>query len=266
MATTNAGASARTRYRLLARTWRRRALGRLYLFTALVMPPLFVGEIFARHLGSWLLGLAAGGVVSLFVVVRDDVPARIAGWQRGYEGERRTAKQLAGYRHQGCVVLHDLADSHAGRHTDANVDHVLVAPWGLFLLDSKLYGGSVVLEGELVRVNDRHDGSELYTVSRLGSDMRGKAVRLHEDIARSSGARGFVHAVVVFWCPFEAQSITFNRVHYVHGDHLGVWLESRRAELNPQNSCDVKSLAAAIRQSRDRGAQRRWWPLKISRA
>ena len=96
----NAGRSARLRFNELASRWRRRALGPLRRFTAIVLPVLVVGAVFERHYASWALGLATGAVVALFMSIRDEVPAHIEAWRAGYMGERKTARVLAPLRQQ----------------------------------------------------------------------------------------------------------------------------------------------------------------------
>ena len=52
-------------------------------------------------------------------------------------GERRTRPSLAGLERQGWAVLHDLAGPGSG----ANLDHVVIGPGGVFVVDSKQYRG-----------------------------------------------------------------------------------------------------------------------------
>jgi hypothetical protein len=58
-------------------------------------------------------------------------------WRRGAAGEQRTARLLSPLERQGWVVLHDLAvpDSRA------NLDHLVIGPGGVFVVDSKQYRG-----------------------------------------------------------------------------------------------------------------------------
>ncbi len=245
----DAGASTRARYRELAARWRRRALKRLYLLVAILLPPLVVAEALARHFGVWMLGLVTGAVVALFISVREEVPERIAKWRRGYEGEQKTAKQLARFRRRDCVVLHDLGDRRTAAYTKGNVDHVLVTPWGVFLLDSKVYSGSVSVAGDLVRVRDLDDGdSDDYVVDRLASGMRSRAARLSEDLRKHAALSAYIEPVVVFWCPFEVGSVSSNGVHYVGGEHLVRWIEDRCRDAPVR--IDVEPVAAGIRAAR----------------
>jgi hypothetical protein len=63
-------------------------------------------------------------------------PATVA-WRHGAEGERRTARLLAPLERHGYQVFHDLAVP----GSPANVDHVVVGPTGVYVIDSKRYRG-----------------------------------------------------------------------------------------------------------------------------
>ena len=88
---------------------------------------------------------AIGNIRARIARIRDRRAARRAdrqrdktAWQRGAEGEKRTATILADLDNRH-TVLHDLALP----GTAANVDHVVVGPGGLIVIDSKMYAGVV---------------------------------------------------------------------------------------------------------------------------
>jgi hypothetical protein len=64
-------------------------------------------------------------------------------WQRGTAGERRTARLLDPLERHGWVVLHDLAVP----GSRANIDHLVIGPGGVFVIDSKHYRGRLQLDG-----------------------------------------------------------------------------------------------------------------------
>jgi Nuclease-related domain len=103
-----------------------------------------------------ILGVgAAGGVLGRLVVSRlslvlGALAAMAAGWilrfqpspeavawRRGAVGERRTARVLAALERQGWAVLHDLAVP----RSQANIDHLVIGPGGVFVIASKQYRG-----------------------------------------------------------------------------------------------------------------------------
>jgi Nuclease-related domain len=72
-------------------------------------------------------------------------PATLA-WRHGAQGERQTARLLAPLERRGYQVFHDLAVPGSA----ANVDHLVVGPTGVFVIDSKRYRGQLrYLGGQL---------------------------------------------------------------------------------------------------------------------
>lgn len=71
-------------------------------------------------------------------------------WERGAEGERRTAEALSALPSETWTVFHDLR--WPGRRY-ANVDHVVVGPPGVFVIDSKNWSGTVAIRDGVLRCN-----------------------------------------------------------------------------------------------------------------
>jgi Nuclease-related domain len=63
-------------------------------------------------------------------------------WRRGAAGERRTARLLDPLARHGWAVLHDLAVP----GSQANLDHLVIGPGGVFGIDSKQYRGRLQLD------------------------------------------------------------------------------------------------------------------------
>jgi hypothetical protein len=84
-----------------------------------------------------LLGLAVAALVGWPLRFRPSEQART--WQRGAHGERHTARLLDRLTRDGFVVFHDLAVP----GSPANVDHLVIGPSGVFVIDSKQWTGSV---------------------------------------------------------------------------------------------------------------------------
>jgi Nuclease-related domain len=84
-----------------------------------------------------LAGLAVAALVGWLLRFRPSEQART--WQRGAHGERHTARLLDRLTRDGYVVFHDLAVP----DSPANVDHLVIGPTGVFVIDSKQWTGSV---------------------------------------------------------------------------------------------------------------------------
>lgn len=97
-----------------------------------------VGLLTAAVVGSSLArvtGLTAAAALAWRLRFRP--PEDTLAWRRGAQGERRTARLLAPLERQGYQVFHDLAIPGSA----ANLDHLVVGPTGVFMIDSKRYRG-----------------------------------------------------------------------------------------------------------------------------
>jgi hypothetical protein len=116
--------------------WTRSLAWRVPLIAAAVA----VAQILAAQIGlpqAGLLGLVVAALVGWRLRFRPSEQART--WQRGAHGERHTARLLDRLPREGYVVFHDLAVP----GSPANVDHLVIGPSGVFVIDSKQWTGSV---------------------------------------------------------------------------------------------------------------------------
>jgi hypothetical protein len=98
-------------------------------------------------LGSLLaprLGLVVGGLAAMAAGwgLRFRPSPEAIAWRRGAAGERRTAQLLGPLERHGWAVLHDLAVP----RSQANIDHLVIGPGGVFVIDSKQYRGRLQLK------------------------------------------------------------------------------------------------------------------------
>jgi hypothetical protein len=98
-----------------------------------------LGSLVAPRLGLVLGALAA--MAAGWTLRFRPSPEAVA-WRRGAAGERRTARVLAALERQGWAVLHDLAVP----GSPANLDHLVIGPGGVFVIDSKQYRGRLQLD------------------------------------------------------------------------------------------------------------------------
>jgi Nuclease-related domain len=101
------------------------------------------GGLLGNLLAPWL-GLVVGGLAALAAGwgLRFEPSPEAAAWRRGAVGERRTARMLGPLERQGWAVLHDLAVP----GSRANIDHLVIGPGGVFVIDSKQYRGRLQLD------------------------------------------------------------------------------------------------------------------------
>lgn len=255
-----AGRGAREKYREIHAHWQKRVFRRPRLiYVALATPLLAIACIAHASVWIWLASISLSTILGAFMAIVESPPAHIENWRTGFEGERRTARALAPLRRCGCALLHDLPDRRIpGQTRNGNIDHVVISPAGVFLLDSKwLCGEASIDQGATVHVQMRDDDEDNYDLTKLAGAMRGRAFRLREDIVQETGVR-FVQPVVVFWNRFEAKLVISEKVVFVHGDHLSAWLREQRPHMTAN---DVALVAGCVKEIR-RSEHRAWWSRK----
>jgi hypothetical protein len=98
-----------------------------------------LGSQLASRLGLIVAGLAAAAAG--WELRFRPSPEAVA-WRRGAAGEQCTARLLDPLERHGWVVLHNLAVP----GSRANIDHLVIGPGGVFVIDSKQYRGRLQLD------------------------------------------------------------------------------------------------------------------------
>jgi hypothetical protein len=134
------GASARAIYRRLRAAeladWNRSLLWRLPLAGgAGIAAAILTGPL--PSIVRLAASLAAVGVVGWRLRFR--ASAEASAWRKGARGERRTARRLRRLVRRDYVAFHDLGMP----GSRANIDHLLIGPSGVFVIDSKQYTGRI---------------------------------------------------------------------------------------------------------------------------
>jgi len=137
------GGSAQARWRQMRAAewaaWTRTLPWRVAVILGIGAGGGILGSLLAPRLGLVLGGLAA--LAAGWGLRFRPSPGAVA-WRRGASGERRTARVLAALERHGWAVLHDLAVP----RSQANIDHLVIGPGGVFVIDSKQYRGRLQLD------------------------------------------------------------------------------------------------------------------------
>jgi Nuclease-related domain len=176
--------------------------------TPLVVTASLTAHVLATQVGlprARLLGLAVAVLVGWRLRFRPS--EQVTAWRRGAAGERRTARLLDRLVRDGYVVFHDLALP----GSPANVDHLVIGPSGVFVIDSKQWTGSV------------HQGSDgltwhnHYPLNRTLETVRWEA----ETVGRLLGARTAAvvcaHGAHVHGGCLHAQGVAIVPAHLLRG-------------------------------------------------
>lgn len=135
-------------------------------------------------------------------------------------------------------MLHDLPGDRG------NLDHVVVGPGGVFLLDSKRWMGSTTVNGDIATVRRVEDPDLSYRFGGVGH-LKGLAFDVHDRLRTESGLNRWVAPVIVIWGAFP-QRVAGETCKFVHGEELANWLEQQPNQIDASR---VGQVALAI----DRG-------------
>src|SRR5512133_823535 len=137
------GGSAQARWRRLRAaewaTWTRTLPWRVAAILGIGVSGGVLGRLLVPQLG---LVVGALGAMAAGWGLRFRPSPDASAWRRGAAGERCTARLLGQLGRQGWAVLHDLAIP----GSQVNLDHVVIGPGGVFVIDSKQYRGRLQLD------------------------------------------------------------------------------------------------------------------------
>jgi hypothetical protein len=188
-----------------------------------------VGHVLVAQAGlPWagLVGLAVAALVGWRLRFRPSEQART--WQRGAAGERHTARLLGRLARDGFVVFHDLAVP--GSQT--NVDHLVIGPTGVFVIDSKQWTGQVRQSADGLAWHNH------YRLDRTLETVRWEAQAISRLLGTSAAALLCVHGAHVHGGGADAHGVAIVPAGQLR-DALG--------QVRVLSDADVELLAATAR-------------------
>ena len=132
-----------------------------------------------------------GGVVLLFdvVVVASALfatPNSITAWQTGAQGELRTARLLEPLEGEGFRVLHDRKIP----GSRANIDHIVIGPPGIYVVETKSLGGALQIRDNDVFVSGRRR-------TKMIDEVKREALAVQTALAKELAVRGWMVSPVI---------------------------------------------------------------------
>jgi len=162
----------------------------------------------------------------------------------GLEGEKAVGQFLEDLRRTGCRVFHDIVGD------GFNIDHVVVSPRGIFVIETKTYSksnrgrGVVEFDGERILVN----GFE--PERNAVRQVRALATWLRDLLAESTGRRFPIRCAVVFPGWFvENHTKRPSDVWVLNPKGLPTFIHREPVQLKPEDVALVSSRIIAHMQS-----------------
>src|SRR3989338_6963342 len=160
------------------------------------------------------LATVIGGVVIIYCgykIRKNAFEARSV--RRGRDGERTVGQQLEELRDDGCSIFHDVLGA------GFNIDHIVVAPQGIFTIETKMWRGNemIKLDGNDGIINGRY--IDRHPIQQSLSE----AIYLHNILKKSTGKEFLVKPVIVFPRRYVDQDAT------KRAQEKGIWLLNPKA-------------------------------------
>ena len=226
------GGSAQARWRQLRAVewaaWIRTLPWRVAVLLGTVAGGGILGSLLASRLGlavGWLAAVMAGWGLRF-----RPSPGTCA-WRRGAAGERHTARLLAPLERHGWVILHDLAVP----RSRANLDHLVIGPGGVFVIDSKQYRGRLQLDSSGGLWHGRYPLAATLRAVNFEADRAVQVLTDPDVVVRPIVA---VHGAQVPW-----GKVLLNGVPVVPAKRLPSMLRQLPAVLEPQRVTDLANQA-----------------------
>jgi hypothetical protein len=219
----------RARRRALKRADALAFAGRLAVPVGVVVLGLLV-LVLEGHEVSWLAGLIAGGAAGGWVSLRRPAGGRGRSMPAA---SRRTEAAVQPLELSGWRFLHDV------HGLDVTYDNIAVGHGGVILLESMSPDGVVRMRAGEPILEYRSEPDAEPRLERLRPRALADASSLRQDVARLTGRRLWVQAVVVFWSDFPAGCVTDGRCVYIHGSRLADWIARRPHQLGAAETDDV---------------------------
>jgi hypothetical protein len=174
--------------------------------------------------------------------------AHVQRWAHETEGRRRTREALRPLERSGWHVDHDIS-----LPDGASVDHLVLGPCGVFVVDSRAWDGVVTVDNKGPTITPRHDPRGAWTAYGHHRSLPPAAAAVVRRLAAATGgAVRAPRAVVAIWATFPEQVAESGGVTYVAGSHLARWLseQPRRLAMSEVNALTVAGAAALVSSQR----------------
>lgn len=170
---------------------------------------------------QFFVGFGVGAAATMVMVLGDSPPPYIENWRAGAEGEKATARAVSHLTRNGWTLTNDV-DTGFG-----NIDHVLVGPAGIFVIESKKLRGEIRVDHGLLSVRWPEDPADGYRNARVVRKVKAQAADLSRRLQATGPSGSWVQPLVVVWGRFRQRSVLSDHVAWVSGEALADVLAQR---------------------------------------
>lgn len=192
----------------------------------------FVALVVNGQLGFFAMLLLFACLVSIYVFWNRNLDAISERWGAGAQGEIEVGRELERLHKAGFYVFHDW-DSGRG-----NVDHFVIGPQGVFVVETKAWKGEISCEnGKLLRNGKPIPGKD------VTKQAMAEAMAVRDLLRSSSGIEGFVRPVLCFSGATLSCYKPINNVEITNLGSLNRFSMTQRERYSPE---EVKAIARLL--------------------
>lgn len=165
--------------------------------------------------------------------------SRIQAWANCAKGRRRTEHALHSLERTGWQVRHNITLPAGGR-----VDHLVLGPRGVYVLDSRAWPGVVTVDQKGATVTPRGDPTAAWTAGGHHRALPPAAAAVVRTLSAAMGNVALApRTLVVVWSPFPDRLAESGGITYIAGDDLVGWLSDQPRRLDDQ---ELTALTASV--------------------
>jgi hypothetical protein len=158
-------------------------------------------------------------------------------WKAGLEGEQKVVEALMPLDDSYFLINDVKLPSSRG-----NIDHILLSPKGIFVLETKNYSGMVRCYGDTWHVGP---GSSAKPIASVSKQAKRSAYELSSFLERTAGFKIYVNPICVFVNPLLELTIVEPAVPILRAEELPGFLERFKASASLSEEL-IHAVAQAI--------------------
>jgi hypothetical protein len=161
-------------------------------------------------------------------------------WAHGTEGRRRTRRALRPLEQCGWRVDHDIT-----LPGGIYADHLALGPCGVYVIDSRAWGGVVTVDHKGPTITPRGDPRAAWTANGHHRSLPPVAAAVVRSLAAAGLPVRAPRAVVAIWAPFPDRIAESGGVTYIAGAYLADWLAGQPTRLGVDEVAALTGAATA---------------------
>jgi len=160
--------------------------------------------------------------------------AKYSKFKKGFEGEEAVAECLKNNLDDSYYIINDIKLKYG------NIDHVVIGPTGIFVIETKNYGGEIVCNGDEWKIRS---GEKEYQIKSPSRQAKKNALKIKKLIEEKLNRHAWINAIVVFTNPSINLYLNNNSIPILQMHELCDYIKNKKMMLS---SSEIEAIAKVI--------------------